>query len=326
MNQLQTPVAFFIYNRAEVTQKVFAEIRRARPKRLLVVADGPRPDRPDDAMRCSAARRIIGNVDWPCEVSTKFSDVNLGCKKRVSSGLDWIFTTVERAIILEDDCLPDPTFFRYCEELLEKYRDDERIFHISGDHFRVSGGRRPDSYYFSRFSFIWGWATWRRAWKYYDVDMNLWPLVRDGGWLRSVLGSDAAVKSFTRTFESVYHGSLDTWDIQWGLTCWMQNGLSIRPHVNLVSNIGFDQDATHTTGKSVLGNLPTDAMAFPMDHPPLMMPDGYEDRFSPETLVTKSMWRRAEAKVEGLARRALSLKTNCKPWYGRLKNCFGETP
>lgn len=157
--QLKTPVAFLIFNRPDTTRRVFAEIAKARPPKLLVVADGPRADHPDDVEKCAAVRAIIDGIDWDCKVLTNYSDINLGCKRRVSSGLDWVFDTVEEAIILEDDCLPHPAFFRFCEEMLNKYRDDKRIAMISGDNFQFGRKRTEYSYYFSRYPHIWGWAS-----------------------------------------------------------------------------------------------------------------------------------------------------------------------
>lgn len=293
-----------IFNRPQVTRRVFSEIRRARPTKLLVVADGPRSDRPDDVALCAATREVISSVDWPCEVLTNYSDVNLGCKRRVSSGLNWVFEQVERAIILEDDCLPDPSFFPYCDELLERYADDQRVFHLSGVHFRFTGERNPYSYYFSRYSFIWGWATWRRAWQHYDVEMKLWPQVRDGRWLQGFLRDDVATAQFIEQFEAIYAGELDTWDYQWGLACWLQHGLSIRPHVNLVSNIGFGAQATHTTGEeNPAANLPTMPISFPLRHPPFMMRDAYEDRFLQDKLGGQTPWCIAKTTVKRLLQR-----------------------
>src|SRR5512139_3287315 len=172
--QLKTPVAFIIFNRPDTAERVFAEIAKARPPKLLVVADGPRANRSGEAEKCAATRAIIDRVDWDCEVLTNFSDTNLGCKNRVSSGIDWVFEQVPEAIILEDDCLPHPTFFRFCEELLERYRDDERIGMISGDNFQLGQKRTDASYYFSRYNHIWGWASWRRAWRHYDREASAW--------------------------------------------------------------------------------------------------------------------------------------------------------
>ena len=309
--ELTTPVVMMVFNRPELSRRVFEAVREARPAKLLVVADGPRDTRPDDAENCRLTRAIVTNVDWPCELVTNFSDVNLGCKKRVSSGLDWVFGEVEEAIILEDDCLPHPDFFPYCAELLEKYRHDDRIFHIAGNHFRTTGERNPDSYYFSRYSFIWGWASWRRAWKHYDVEMKLWPAIRDGGWLRDFLGDESMARRFTREFQEIYDGKVDTWDFQWGLACWINSGLSIRPHVNLISNIGFSADATHTKdADNPAANRPTEPMAFPLRHPAFMMRNAYEDRFLHGDSGARSLWRRAKGKIKRLLERAQDIRVS----------------
>jgi hypothetical protein len=297
-----------IFNRPEHTARVFEEVRRARPPKLLVIADGPRSVHPEEAQRCRAARDVIAGVDWPCEVLTNYSEVNLGCKRRVASGLDWVFSQVEEAIILEDDCLPHPTFFRYCQELLERYRDDERVFHISGSHFRTHGEKNSFSYYFSRHSEIWGWASWRRAWRYYDVDMKLWPAIRDENRLESFLGDSGFAARLTREIDAVYDGHVDTWDCQWVLACWIHHGLTIRPQVNLVSNIGFGAQATHTRDvDNPTANLAAEPMTFPMRHPPFMMRDAFEDRFVP-ALQKRSIWGRTRAKLRRIVAPAHSRK------------------
>ena len=279
--QLTTPVAFLIFNRPDTTARVFEAIRQAKPPKLLVVADGPRPDRPDDVEKCKAARAIIDGVDWDCEVLTNYSDANLGCKNRVSSGLDWVFETVEEAIILEDDCLPHSSFFRFCEELLDYYRHDKRIMAISGDNFQFRRRHTEYSYYFSRYTHIWGWASWRRAWQYYDVKMKLWEEIRDGDWLKSILEETKVVKYWTKIFQTAYDDKIDTWDYPWTFACWIQNGLTILPNVNLVSNIGFGEDATHTSSsKSRVANLGVQEMNFPLEHPLFVIRHKQADDFT----------------------------------------------
>jgi len=301
--QLSAPVALFFFNRPEATRRVFAEIRRARPSRLLLVADGPRPGREGEAASCAAAREVVANIDWPCETLRNYATANMGCKRRVSSGLDWVFEQAPEAIILEDDCLPHPTFFRFCQELLEKYRDDERVFHISGDHFRFTGPPNPFSYYFSRFNYIWGWASWRRAWRHYDVEMKLWPAIRDGGWLDPLVGGPRQARRWSRAFQEVYDGALDTWDYQWGLAVWIHGGLSIRPSVNLISNIGFDSAATHTKTAGASANLPAQAMEFPLRHPTFMMPDAYEDQFLSNGAAPRTMRQRILGRLKRICGR-----------------------
>ena len=212
---------------------------------MLVVADGPRADHPDDIEKCAAARAIIEQVDWDCEVLTNYSEKNLGCKRRVSSGLKWVFEYVEKAIILEDDCLLHPTFFRFAEELLEKYADDNRILSISGNNFQFGKHATDYSYYFSHYTHIWGWATWRRSMDLFDPDIALWPEIRDDGWLDNIFKTKAEVAYWRSIFERVYSKKIDAWAYSWFLMSLVQHGLNILPTVNLVSNIGFAADSTH---------------------------------------------------------------------------------
>jgi hypothetical protein len=248
-------VAFLVFNRPHTTERVFEAIRQARPKQLLVVADGPRSDRPDDVEKCAAVRKIVEKVDWPCEVKRNYAETNMGCKRRVSSGLDWVFSEVEEAIILEDDCLPTPSFFPFCEELLERYRHDTRIMHISGDNFQNGISRTLYTYYFSHFAHIWGWATWRRAWKHYDLEMKMWSKVKMLGFQQYMFDSVSESEYWRQIFDAASNGKIDTWDYAWNFTCFV-NGLSICPNVNLVSNIGFADDGTHCSAGSPLANLP----------------------------------------------------------------------
>ena len=279
--QLRTPVAFLVFNRPEPTRRVFERIAAARPPKLLVVADGPRPGRPGEAERCAEVRDIVSRVDWDCEVVTNFADANLGCRRRVASGLDWVFASVEEAIVLEDDCLPDPSFFRFAQELLARFRDDERVGMISGDNFQAAGRPpSPHSYYFSHFCHIWGWATWRRAWRHYDVDMALWPAAREAGLLEEMFHDRAYARWWSQTFDRVHAGEIDTWDYQWVFSCWSQRALAVGPESNLVSNIGFGSDATHTRRRNSTADLAATAVAFPLRHPPFMIRDERADAYS----------------------------------------------
>jgi hypothetical protein len=279
--RLTTPVAFIVFNRPVTTERVFAEIARAKPPKLLVVADGPRPDRRGEVEKVAASRAILERVDWDCEILTNFSDVNLGCRQRVSSGINWVFEQVEEAIILEDDCLPDPTFFRFCEELLERYRHDQRIGMISGDNFQFGRRRNDDSYYFSKYFHIWGWATWRDRWiDNYDVDLSRWPAIRDGGWLTDMVGNANEASEWKDIFERAYRGEIDTWDYQWVFANWMAGRISILPTVNVISNLGFDADATHTTRASIVADLPRTAITFPLVHPLGIFKNTRADQYS----------------------------------------------
>lgn len=286
---MKTPVVLFIFNRLDTTSRVFEAIRHAKPPKLFVVADGPRIDRLDEVERCAATRAVINRADWNCEVLLNYSDVNLGCKKRVSSGLKWVFNTVEEAIILEDDCLPHPSFFPFCEELLARYRDDERVMAISGQKSRLYHHRTKYSYYFSRYFHCWGWASWRRAFQHYDVQLNLWSEVRDSSFIKDFLADHHAAKYWSNVFQNVYNGNIDTWDYQWMLMSWVQNSLTVIPSVNLISNIGCGPDATHTVSSAHPdGNASTEAIALPLNHPPFIVRDSILDNliqtrsFSPD--------------------------------------------
>ncbi|MBD2459978.1 glycosyltransferase family 2 protein [Oscillatoria sp. FACHB-1407] len=279
--KLNTPVAMLIFKRPQTTEKVFEAVRQAKPPKLLVVSNtlSKTPDEPLEE-KCAATRAIIERVDWDCEVLKNYADTYMGCKQRIYSGLDWVFQQVDRAIVLEDDCIPHPTFWRFCDELLDRYQDDDRIAAITGDNFQLGRRRTPDSYYFSRYTHFWGWATWRRAWKNYDVNMSRWTELRDQGWLEQYLGEPEAAEWWKDTFQRTYDEKVDTWDWQWILSCWVNNGLTIVPNVNLVSNIGFNAGATHTGDASDWrANMETQAIQFPLKHPTTVTRHAEADRF-----------------------------------------------
>lgn len=266
---IETAVVFIIFNRPKQTEIVFEAIRKAKPKKLLVVADGPRFD--EEVEKCKNARAVLQKIDWDCEVLTNFSDKNLGCGKRVSSGLDWVFSEVDEAIILEDDCLPAPSFFYFCQTLLEYYRHDERIMSISGTNVQLSQSRTDYSYYFSKYNHIWGWASWRRAWKHYDFHMKTWPEFRKASLINYVFDDPYEQKYWTKIFDSMFfERSIDTWDYMWMYSILSQNGLLVIPNVNLVSNIGFGVDATHTINENHLAGLPTTDI-WKINHPPFIV-------------------------------------------------------
>ena len=292
---LRTPVAFLIFNRPEVTRRVFAEIAKVRPARLFVIADGPRANRPGEAAQCAATQRVIEQIDWPCEVETNFAPQNLGCKRRVSSGIDWVFSRTNEAIFLEDDCVPDVTFFRFCEEMLDRYRDDTRVMHIGGANFQRNAIRPTASYYFSRHVHVWGWASWRRAWRHYDVGISQWPELRDAGRVSDAFPDPNERRAATRLLDNVFAGITDTWDAQWTLACRLQHGLTILPAHNLVCNIGFGREATHTSDPGhPVANLRAIPLNFPLVHPTDMLPDSKADSRTVEAFRS-STYRRARS-------------------------------
>jgi predicted O-linked N-acetylglucosamine transferase (SPINDLY family)/cephalosporin hydroxylase/glycosyltransferase involved in cell wall biosynthesis len=283
--QLNTPVVFIIFNRPQTTQKVFEVIRQVQPPKLFVIADGTRSQHPEDLQKCAATREIINQVDWDCEVFKNYSEINLGCRQRVSSGLSWVFQQVEEAIILEDDCLPHPSFFRFCEELLAKYRHTENIFVISGNNFQFCQKRTSNSYYFSRYNHLWGWATWRRAWQHYDDTMKQWPTAKQNNLLSQVFSTPEAIQYWSSRFQANYNG-FNSWGYAWTFACWYHRGLTILPAVNLVSNIGFGVEATHTQTVDFVANLPTVEIKFPLQHPQDIRRQIAADNFTEKTLFS----------------------------------------
>ncbi len=278
--RLKAPVLFLVFNRLETTRRVFAEIRRARPPRFYVACDGPRENVPGDGDRVGEVRDfILKGIDWPCEVKTLFREKNLGCRNSVSGAITWFFEQEEAGIVLEDDCLPSPSFFGYCDSLLERYRDDERVWHIGGCNFLKGKDVPGASYYFSRYCFIWGWASWRRAWKKYDVNMARFPEFLKNGCISGVWREKEIQDYWMRNFQSTYEGKINSWDFQWVFTLWCQSGLAILPRVNLVSNIGFGADSTHTSSAAEFGNLPTHEME-ELSHPPFVVEDYDADLFA----------------------------------------------
>jgi hypothetical protein len=298
---VDTSVAMVVFNRPDVTSRVLEVVRAARPRHLLVVADGPRPSRPDDESRCAAVRALFDRIDWPCEVEREFSPVNLGCRRRVSSGIAWVFSRVEEAIVLEDDCLPHPTFFDFCAQLLDRHREDPRVMAITGDNFQAGRRRGEASYYFSRFMHVWGWASWRRAWRHYDVSLRDWPERRETRWLEEVLGNRRAARNWSAIFDRTSAGEIDTWDYQWVYSIWAAGGLVATPNENLVANIGAGADATHTLASPFIG-LPVQAMEFPLVHPAHVAADDDADRFVQRSMFTPTLRARVGATLRRLVR------------------------
>lgn len=265
------PVALFVFNRPDLTQRVVEVLRDVKPPIVFVSADGPRTDRPDDERLCRETLDVLRSIDWPCEVHWNVREQNLGCGPAMSQGIDWVFQHVDRAILLEDDCAPDPTFFEFCTELLERYADDTRIMQIAG--FNLSAP--PDvfydaSYAFASYPFVWGWATWRRAWAHYDFTMSTWPAFRDNGMLKGLHAGRSHRATLRREWDWVHAGN-GTWDHQWQYTVMSQHGLSIYPSTNLISNLGFRADATQTTIEGgAYAAVPVQPIVLPLTHPPMV--------------------------------------------------------
>ena len=284
---MNTPIVLIIFNRPDTTEKIFSVLAEVKPAQLFVVADGPRADRPGEAEKCAATRAIIERVEWDCDLKKNYSEINLGCGRRPATGISWAFEHVEQAIILEDDCIPHPTFFPFCAELLERYRDDERITQICGFNEHATH-HTAYSYFFSRYPHCWGWATWQRAWRHYDFDIRIWPDLRGTQWLAYILGNTRGARYWKDIFDDAFRcADKDFWDYQWTLCSWLQNGLTIKSTINLISNIGFGNTATHTKSpRSKIAYLPTTVMPFPLQHPAHVTPNSDIDRVIVEDMVS----------------------------------------
>lgn len=272
---LSTPVALFIFNRPDLTEIVFESIRKVKPEKLLVIADGPRNK--TEVLLCQQTREITERIDWNCEVLRNYSTVNLTSPIRCSTGLNWIFSEVEEAIILEDDCLPSLSFFDFCQNLLEYYRDDKRIMHISGSNFHRLKRNIDYTYCFSKYGTAWGWATWRRAWEKFDFTMKAWPTLREEGWIESIHKDVREQEYWTEVFDKCTFGSDPHWDYAWMYSCWLHGGLSIIPGSNLVSNLGCRADGTrHRSATDPLALIPIYDIET-IQHPSLVLNDKHMD-------------------------------------------------
>ncbi|TWU08264.1 glycosyltransferase family 2 protein [Stieleria varia] len=276
MNDLA--VVFLTFNRPDSAARALRHIRLAQPEHLFFVSDGARDDRPDEESLVRETRALVDTVDWPCRVHRIFAQQNMGCAQRVSSAVTKALETVDRVVVLEDDCVPDPTFFGYCQTLLDRYADDQRVMSITGNNFQLGRSRTECSYYFSKYAHCWGWATWRRAWQHFDLSLSRWPDIRDSGQLAAICPDPYELEYWTDNFDRVFAGQINSWAFPWNLACWLNHGLVATPNVNLVSNVGCGDDATHTRKRTSVIGLPTQALGS-MRHPERVMQNVAADRF-----------------------------------------------
>ena len=269
LNQgLSSPVVFVFFNRPDETEKVFSAIRAAKPKTLFLISDGPRLEIPGERELVDSCRNIVEQVDWACDVFRNYSDTNLGCRRRVISGLDWVFSEVESAVILEDDCFPSPDFFRFTDELLTRFKGNEQIGAICGTNPLEELPGPSGSYFFSTRASIWGWATWARVWKEYDGNLRDWPARRSSNLLETSLFTKRARVHLRNSLDLTHRCLIDTWDYQFTYQLLKTGQLCVIPQQNLVSNIGFGPGATHTLDtSSPLANIQPSPMEFPLLHP-----------------------------------------------------------
>lgn len=248
-HQAKSAVLFLIFNRPEFTARVFEQIRAAKPPRLYVAADGPRPAVAGDAVLCARTRDIINAVDWDCRLLTLFRDENMGCKMGVSTAISWFFEHEDEGIVLEDDCLPENSFFMFCDTLLEKYRHDERVMHITGCNLQFGKKWGDASYYFSNRVHVWGWAGWKRVWRGYDLSLEKFAGIDVREQFKNIYADDFVAEAWVRIFDEMRAGEINSWAYALDFEVFFNNGLVIIPNKNLISNIGFAVDATHTTAQ-----------------------------------------------------------------------------
>ena len=299
------PLLFVVFNRPDHARITFERIRQCQPSVLYVAADAPRVNRAGEAELTEQTRKITQAIDWPCEVHRLYADTNMGCGRRISSAISHVLDRHESAIILEDDCVPDLSFFGFCDEMLQHYADDARVMSISGDNFQKGVSRTDASYYFSKYPHCWGWATWRRAWHHFDLTIAE-SVIRDPSVLDAFCETSRERQFWGWAFEQVNSGMINTWDFQWTLCCWLQNGLTVLPNVNLVSNIGCDEQGTNTLANSPFANLPTDSID-QLIHPPFVYRHADADRFT-DDLLYSGPWQRRQKK-----RRRLFSRSNFFP-------------
>lgn len=293
-SRFYTPILFLVFNRPDTTRRVFEVIRQNRPVRLYIAADGPRVSHKGETERVGEVRKIVSQIDWPCEVKTLFRDCNLGCKRAVSGAIKWFFEQESEGIVLEDDCVPHEHFFLFCSELLERYRHDDRIGFISGtslfDLQKDSFIFDNEDYVFSKYLSVWGWASWKRVWEDYDPEITSWPVDQ---YPILALTENMRMRSIhKKLFDSVYNGKIDTWDYQVSFMLWKNSRLAITPRFNLIENIGFDSDGTHTKSSVdpmvTLSRMSRNTLKFPLIAPRLMIRNRlYEQRL--EALASRSI-------------------------------------
>jgi hypothetical protein len=322
---LRTAVLFIGFKRYDESKAVIEAIRAARPPRFYFACDGPRPDRPDEVEEVERVRALAALVDWPCEFRTRFSEVNQSVKFGPPNAIDWFFEHEEEGIILEDDCLPVPTWFRFAEEMLEHFRQDERVWVVMGNNLMTEWEpKNDDSYYFSAHGYgaYWGWATWRRCWKQYDLHMHHWPELRDGGLLEGHFLSNRESREALALLDGSWDGTIHSWDFQLDYGRIMHGRVNIIPNVNLIRNIGFGDNSTHTGSDLDPRNKETSSdINFPLKHPRFFMVDNERDLTYFEKYIEPSALRR----FKNLVKKALPEEVDkaLTPILGKIQRKLG---
>ena len=299
----QAPVLLIGFNRPDTMQQVFNAVRRAEPTKLYYAVDGARPGKNEDE-RVQQVRNIVEQVDWPCEVHTLFREENVGCGRGPAEAITWAFEKEDRMIVLEDDCVPDPTFFRFCNELLERYKDDKRVYRISGlsPHPEIKFFGKYD-YLFSRYAHTWGWATWKSRWDEFDINMSDVPLFISDGSVENAYDTKGQIrrakKNLWKKYDNIEQEKTHSWDSQWGYTCAKNGSINIVPRVNLITNVG-DGNGTHTQKiwlTSTLMMMPTKPMPEEIRHPAFLLRNKAYDKYHYKHHIHRPVYERAFRKA-----------------------------
>lgn len=303
----ETPVLFIVFNRPEITAKTLSVIKEVKPKYLYIAADGPRKNRPDDAEKCKKVKEVIHEmVDWDCELKTLYREENRGCGHGPAEAITWFFDHVEQGIILEDDCLPAKSFFRFCEELLKKYKDDDKVWWISGSNFFGKWYTKKASYSLSNFGPLWGWATWRNYWENFDYSAEGWFTKTGKENVRKSLNNNLYYKYFSKVFDRYFEITKDdVWDYQFLFSRFNHGGVTIIPSANQITNIGFGENATHTRSNSAI-NPQVYEIKFPLQHPKKNVDNLFDWLFFQKYLKTN------KTLLNRLLVKAVKLYTNVK--------------
>lgn len=298
MTPSETKILILIFNRPDKVRQLISALAKVKPSVIYVSGDGPRKHIATDGERCSEARDLFTNLPWPCTVHTNYSETNLGCRKGPEAGITWFFDQVEAGIILEDDCIPDPSFFNFCTSLLDYYKNDADIMHISGNNFQDGVVRGDGSYYFSLYTHSWGWATWRRAWNKYSVALEQFENFAAAGSIKKTKLSKPAQQFWLKNFRYTIERN-DSWDSLWLYTVWLNRGLALIPNKNLVSNIGFDGEATHTIKPNSSANLAV-AQIETIHHPSDRKVDEIADEYTFRQHFYQPLSKRLLAKLSAI--------------------------
>jgi hypothetical protein len=304
--QFNIPIAYFFFNRPEQTNKSFSIIRAQKPKKLMLISDGPRFGNLDDEKKCKECLEIVSQIDWPCDVKTNHSDINLGMKKRNITGLNWAFSFEEELLILEDDNLPINNFFKFIEELAPIYRNNEKIFQITGVNWQDKKIRGSASYYFSKYNNLWGWLTWRRSWKKYDVKISAWPDYKKSNNWKKKCPKNIERYYWEKLFDDYYSSEVNSWAYAWLFAAFYNNGLTVTPNVNLVQNNGLDGDGTHEFKDKISLLKPYGEIKFPLTHPNDIQENLEADNYTFDNIFDGKKLKSIKGKFKTFFKRLLS--------------------